>query len=471
MAISLRTGFLLAVLVSMWAGATLADDAAFNVRNYGAKGDKKASDQAAIQAAVDACAKAGGGDVVLSAGDYLSGTVRLASGVTLRLDKGATLWASTDPKDYQGGKSSGHLLVADKAQRVAVVGEGTINGQGTANYGSRWGAPETPAFRTGILLFTDCRDVTIRGVTILYSDAWTLHLKRCEGVTIDGVTIRNNPKRLNSDGIDPNSCKRVRITNCSIMAGDDCIVLKATEAFPCEDVVVTGCTLESTTAAIKLGTESVGDFRDIRFENCTVRNSPVGIGFYLKDGATMERVAAKNIKMEICDPKHHDVAPIFMDIEKRNPDSKVGRIRDVTFEDIDIRTGTGLLIQGMPESLIENLTLRNITVRVERPDDYAKRKKPVGGRRTTRDERDTCFARLPTYAAVANVKGLTLENFSVLVTAEAMKAFPRSALALRNVQGGVVRGVRREPPEGADGPPAVDVQDCREVRVVPDTPQ
>ena len=86
MAISLRTGFLLAVLVSMWAGATLADDAAFNVRNYGAKGDKKASDQAAIQAAVDACAKAGGGDVVLSAGDYLSGTVRLASGVTLRLE-------------------------------------------------------------------------------------------------------------------------------------------------------------------------------------------------------------------------------------------------------------------------------------------------------------------------------------------------------------------------------------------------
>ncbi|MCX5684540.1 MAG: glycosyl hydrolase family 28 protein [Planctomycetota bacterium] len=407
----------------------------------------------------------------MSAGDYLSGTLRLASGVTLRIDKGATLWASTDPKDYQGSKTSGHFLVADKVQRVAVVGEGTINGQGTADYGARWGAPDKPAFRTGILLFTECTDVTIRGVTVLYSDSWTLHLKRCEGVTIEGVTIRNNPKRLNSDGIDPNSCKRVRITNCNITTGDDSIVLKATEAFPCEDVVVTGCTLESTTAAIKLGTESVGDFRDIRFENCTIRNSPVGVGFYLKDGATMERVVAKNIKMEMCDPTYHDVAPIFMDIEKRRPDSKIGRIRDVTMENIDIRTGTGLLIQGMPESLIENLTLRNITVRVDRPDDYAKRKKPVGGNRTTHDERDTCFARLPSYAAIANVKGLTLEGLSVIIAGEAMKAFPRSALVLRNVEGGVVRGVRREPAEAAGAPPALDTQGCREVRVESDTPK
>jgi len=472
-----RVGLFPAVLVALYAAVAFAADApataapaAFSVRDYGAKGDKQTNDQRAIQAAIDACAKAGGGEVVLPAGDYLSGTLKLASGVTLRLDKGATLWASTDPKDYEG-KRSGHLLVADKARRVAVVGEGTINGQGAADYGARWGAPDAPAFRTGILLFTECSDVTIRGVTILYSDAWTLHLKRCENVAIDGVTIRNNPKRLNSDGIDPNSCKRVRITNCNVTAGDDCIVLKATEAHPCEDVVVTGCTLESMTAAMKLGTESVGDFRDIRFENCTIRNSPVGVGFYLKDGATMERVIAKNIKMEMCDPTYHDVAPIFMDIEKRNRDSKIGRIRDVTFEDIDIRTGTGLLIQGMPESPIANLTLRNITVRVDRPDDYANRKKPVGGRRTTRDQRDTCFARLPSYAAVANVKGLTVEGLSVLVTSEAMKAFPRSALVLRIVDGGVIRGVRREPPDGADAPPALDMQDCRDVRIERDLPK
>jgi polygalacturonase len=438
----------------------------FNVRDYGAKGDKQTNDQKAIQAAIDACAKAGGRTVRLPPGDYLSGTIRLRSKVMLYLDKGATLWASTDPAHYEG-RSSGHLLVADDAGDVGVCGEGTINGQGTADYGDRWGAPDKPAFRTGILLFTKCRDVDIRGVTILYSDAWTLHLKRCENVTIEGVTIRNNPRRLNSDGIDPNSCKHVRISNCTITAGDDCIVLKATEAYPCEDVVVTGCTLETTCAALKLGTESAGDFRDIRFENCTIRNSPVGLGFYLKDGATMERVTARNLKMDICDPSRHDVAPLFMDIEKRNPDSRIGRIRDVTFEDIDIRAGSGLLLQGMPESPIENLALKNITLRVDRADDYAQRKKPVGGRRTTRDERDTCFARLPSYAAVAHVKGLTIEGLSVLVSGEAFKAFPRSALAARQVQGGAIRGVRRETPEGAAGAPVMDLQDCRNVRVEP----
>ncbi|MBE3096352.1 MAG: glycoside hydrolase family 28 protein [Planctomycetes bacterium] len=438
----------------------------FNVRDYGAKGDKQADDQKAIQAAIDACAKAGGRTVRLPPGDYLSGTLHLRSHTMLYLDKGATLWASTDPAHYEG-KTSGHLLVADNATDVGVYGQGTINGQGTADYGARWGAPDKPAFRTGILLFTQCRDVDIRGVTILYSDAWTLHLKRCENVTIEGVTIRNNPKRLNSDGIDPNSCKRVRISNCTIIAGDDCIVLKATEPYPCEDVVVTGCTLETTCAALKLGTESVGDFRDIRFENCTIRNSPVGLGFYLKDGATMERVTARNLKMEICDPSYHDVAPLFMDIEKRNPDSKVGTIRDVTLENIDIRAGSGLLLQGMPESPIENLVLRNITLRVDRADDYATRKKPVGGRRTTRDERDTCFARLPSYAAVAHVKGLTIDGLRVLVSNEAMQAFPRSALAARGIEGGVVRGVCRETPEAAAGPPVMDLQDCRGVRLAP----
>jgi hypothetical protein len=454
---------LLAVLVSAACILAGCAPAAFNVRDFGARGDKRSLDQAAIQAAVDACTKAGGGTVRLPPGNYLSGTIRLASGVTLHLARGATLWASTDPAHYEG-RSSGHLLVADGAERVAVLGEGTINGQGTADYGSRWGAPEKPAFRTGVLLFTGCRGVAIRGVTVLYSDAWTLHMKRCEDVVVDRVTIRNNPHRLNSDGIDPNMCKNVRISNCDITAGDDCIVLKATEAHPCENVTVTGCRLESTAAALKLGTESVGDFRDIRFADCTVRGAPVGVGFYLKDGATMERVTVANLKMEVCDPSNHAVAPLFMDIEKRSADSKVGRIRDVTFENIDIHTGSGILIQGMPESLIENVTLRNIRLRVDRPDDYARRAKPVGGRRTTHDERDTCFARLASYVTVAHARNLVCENVSVVISPEAYRQFPRSAFMGRDIDGAEFRGVRRQPPGEPGGQPVLQLQDCRNVR-------
>jgi polygalacturonase len=437
---------------------------AYNIRDFGAKGDRKTNDQKAIQAAVDACVKAGGGTVTAPPGDYLSGAIRLSSGVTLRLEQGATLWASTDPAHY-AGKTSGHLLTAENAERIAVIGPGTINGQGTADYGDRWGAPDKPAFRTGILLFTGCRDVSIRDLTVLYSDAWTLHLKRCENVVIDGVTIKNNYRRLNSDGIDPNSCKNVRISNCHLSAGDDCIVLKATEPYPCENVRVENCVLESAASALKLGTESVGDFRDISFTKCTIRNSPTGIGFYCKDGGTMERIRFSDITLETAPAVNRTVTPLFIDIEKRNPDSKVGRVRQVTFENIAIRTGSGILLQGMPESPLEDLTLRNITLRVDKPDAYAKRSKPVGGRRTTKDERDTCFARLPSYAAVAHVKNLTVDNFRVEIADEAFKQYDRSALAGRRIEGGTVRGVTRQPGPQPAGQPVVDLQDCRQVTV------
>jgi hypothetical protein len=195
-----------------------------------------------------------------------------------------------------------------------------------------------------------------------------------------------------------------------------------------------------------------------------IRNSPVGVGLYLKDGAVMEKITAANLKMEICGPAFHDVAPLFIDIERRNPDSKAGKVRDVTFRDIEITAGTGLLLQGMPESPIENLTLSNITLHVEKADDYAKRKKPVGGRRTTHDERDTCFARLPAYAAVAWVKGLTVDNFQVRIGAEASKAYDRSALAVRHVEGGTLRGVRRVPAPEPGALPDVDLRECRDLK-------
>jgi hypothetical protein len=153
-----------------------------------------------------------------------------------------------------------------------------------------------------------------------------------------------------------------------------------------------------------------------------------------------------------------------MDIEKRNPDSKIGTIRRVTFEDIDIRTGTGLLLQGMPESPIEDLTLRNITVRVDKADDYAKRRKPVGGNRTTHDERDFCYARLPCYAAIAHVKGLTLENVKFMISEEASKQYDRAGACLREIDGATISGVTRTPKPEAGRARTLDLQSCRNLR-------
>jgi len=440
----------------------------WNVQEFGAVGDRTTHDRAAIQATIDACAQAGGGTVLLPPGDYLSGSLRLHSHVTLYLEAGATLWASTDPAHYAGRHDyersgrllDGTLLQAEDAEHVSIIGEGTIHGQGTADYGARWGQPDRPSFRTGILLFERCRQVAIRGVTVLYSDSWTLHLKRCETVFIDGITIHNNPRRLNSDGIDPNSCRDVHISNCHILAGDDCIVLKSTEPYPCQNVVVTNCTLETTCTAIKLGTESFGDFSDVLVSNCTIRNTRTGIGFYLKDGATMERISLSNLSLETED------YPIFMDVERRYPDSKVGTIRDVSLRDLTIRTSGGALIQGMPGSPIQNLALYNLSLRVEQPLDYSGRSKPKGSARISPDARDTIYARQPAYVTLAHVQGLTVDGLQVLTSPEAFQAYPRAAFSGHELEDAVLRHIRRQPAQVEAGPPVVALHNCRRVRQI-----
>ena len=217
----------------------------------------------------------------------------------------------------------------------------------------------------------------------------------------------------------------MKISRCHIVCGDDAIVLKSTEPLPCEDIEVSDCVLESATAGLKIGTESKGDFRNIRFRNCKIVNTPVGVGLYIKDGAVVQNVVAENIEMSLSGPTHHTTVPLFIDIEKRNADSKIGAVRDVVFRDIHITGGAGVLLQGMPESLLQNVTLKDITFDSKDVQDYAKRSKPVGGHRTTRDARDTLYARAATWAAVANVKGLIVDGFHVNIAAEDSKRFPR----------------------------------------------
>lgn len=445
----------------------------YNIVEFGAKNDKQINSRAAIQSAIDACAQAGGGTVYFPAGNYLSGTIRLRSHVTLHLDAGATLWASTTQSDYtetndpenSGRFLVGSLIVARDADHIGIEGAGVIHGQGIADYGARWGNAEILPFRTGIVYFHHCRHVMIRGVTILFGDAWTIHLQRCENIFIDGVTILNNPHRLNSDGIDPNSCRNVHISNCHIVAGDDCIVLKSTEPYPCENIVVTNCTLETTCCAVKIGTESFGDFRHLHFSNCTIRNTARGIGIYVKDGATVEQVTFSGISFEVIrDDTARDIFPIFMDIEKRTADSRVGKIRDVTMRDIHIRANCGILIQGMPSSPIENLTMQNVVVRVENPQDYSSRTKSRGGKRSgPGDERDTLHARQPAYLTLAHVKGLVLDNIDVLMSEEDWAKYERSAVCGCELENGVLRNIRRQPAGKNEQVPAVALHNCRSV--------
>lgn len=200
----------------------------WDVTELGAKGDKQTNSGPAIQAAIDQCAAAGGGTVFVPAGNYLCGQLALKSNVTLHIEAGATLWVSPKKEDYSKGN---RFLFAEGQGNVTIEGRGTIHGTGEADLArKKTDKPEQrPEFRVGILELVRCRDVTIRDVTVRFSDSWTFDLERCENVVIDGVSILNNYYRVNADGIDPVSCKSVRISNCHIVAGDDCIVCKTRE--------------------------------------------------------------------------------------------------------------------------------------------------------------------------------------------------------------------------------------------------
>jgi len=440
----------------------------WNVKDHGARGNKQTNDTAAIQAAIDKCAGAGGGTVYVPAGDYRCGQLHVKTGVTLHVEAGATLWVSPDQADYRRGN---RFLFAEDQNDITIQGRGTIHGTGRDDLNRKRGdTTPRPDWRVGILDFTGCKNVTIRDITVRYSDSWTFDLERCENVVIDGVSILNNYYRVNADGIDPVSCKSVRISNCHIVAGDDCIVCKTRAGAPCEDIVITNCVLESIATAVKIGTESPSDFRNILVSNCVIRNSTVGIGLYLKDGGTAERISFSNCTIEtIRQPEHagaslqNAIYPIFVDIEKRREESRIGRIRDLNFSDITVVSDNGILIQGMSKGRIENVSLRNVTMRVDRAFDYSQRKKHVGGStEETEDRRRTIYAQQPSYVTLANIDGLTVSGLRVSIPDEVFARYNRSALSLHNVSDAVVSDVRRQPAGTGSDVPVVMMEDCRD---------
>ena len=469
-----------AVLFALLLFAPSLRAATFNVRDYGARGDRRSNDAKAIQAAIDACCRAGGGAVCLPPGDYLSGMIRLRTRVTLRLENGATLWASPRAEDYVRSSHVGrgvnviyYLIVADDQEHVVLEGDGVVRGVGQADLMRRPGNKDVmPPFQIGTLFFDRCRNASVRNLNFRDSGCWTLHFFRCDEVFVEGVSIVNNYFRTVTDGIDPDSCRNVHITNCHISTGDDCICLKTRSDHPCRDVVVSNCTLESNSTAIKLGTESEGDFSDVRVDNCTIRNSAVGVGIYIKDGAAAERISFSNLSIrtlddpsQVTDSCRNASYPIFVDIERREEASPIGAVRDLTFRNIQIHSDKGILLQGMAESVLENVRLENITLRVDRGADYSQRRKRGGGKSNASDDRLTRYARDESYLTVAHVRGLLVDSVRLFVDDRVFDAFPRSALSVHEAETGTLRSIGRTPPGKEGGQPVVRLHNCREMLV------
>lgn len=360
-----------------------------SVKEFGAKGDGQTLDTQAIQKAIDSANSHGGGTVFFPAGKYLSGTLFLKDHVSIYLDAGSVLLGSTNLEDYPvtickyrsytDNYTERSLIHAERVQHVSILGRGIVDGQGAVF--ARLQTRADPAYkkRPYLFRFIECKNVMVRGVTIVNSPMWVQHYLACEDVVIDGIRV-NSEVAGNNDGIDIDSCDGVRIANCNIRSGDDSIVLKATSARPCKDVVVTNCVLSSRCNAFKLGTESNGGFENITFSNSAIHNTGnAAVTLQMVDGGRLQRVCVNNIVIKNCG------TAIFVRLGNRarpflseGPGGArgtwkwgrkekmirpgIGSLRGVTISNIQA-TGigvTGCSISGIPNHPVEDITLDNI---------------------------------------------------------------------------------------------------------------
>jgi polygalacturonase len=302
----LLAGALLALLLTAPASAK----GTFNVARFGAKGDGTTLDTASIQRAIDSAAKVGG-TVVFPAGTFLTGSIFVKTGVTLKVDKGVTLLGSQNIADYPVMQTRiagietrwpAALVNVYEQKHAAIVGEGTIDGDGKVFWDSYWTlrkayeprglrwASDYDAQRPRLVQVYKSSQVKVGGGLLLRrSGFWTLHICFSDNVIVDGVVIRNNEGGLgpSTDGIDIDSSRKVLVQHADIDVNDDALCMKAGRdsdglrvARPTEDVIVRDSIVRSAAAGLTFGSETSGGFRNIEAYRITVEGKvPVGILF------------------------------------------------------------------------------------------------------------------------------------------------------------------------------------------------
>lgn len=365
----------------------------YNVKDYGAKGDGINIDSTGIQRAIDACAENGGGTVFIPAGTYVCGTMHLKSHVHILFEKAALILGSKNIKDFDPleenpsnnlyqdlSHSYFHhsLFHADNVHDIAMTGFGRIDMQ------SEWEVVEDWCRACKIIAFKECTDVVIRDLNMKNATDLAVYLAGCEYVTISGLSMA-----VHVDGISPDCCKNVTISDCFVDSGDDAIVPKCSYTLgrfkDMENLTISNCVVRSTASAIKFGTESNSAFRNITVTGCTIYDTRLkGIALQACDGAVIEGISISNITMR------NVGNPLLMMVlnRARGPEgTKVGEIKNVSISNVII-TGPypesyeatmaqnakdyyennltirqdyyPFIMTGQPDSIIKNISLSNI---------------------------------------------------------------------------------------------------------------
>jgi parallel beta-helix repeat protein len=447
-----------------------------NVKSFGAKGDGKTVDSPAINAAIEAAARLGGGTVYFPTGIYLSASIRLKSNIALYLENGAVIeavdWTIAkydlpEPNEAAGNyQDFGHshwqnsLIWGIGLENVSIVGSGLIHGKGL-NCGFNRFAGETdgkkykdggPGEGNKAIALRECRNVVLRDFSILHGGHFGILATGVSNMLIDNLKIDTN-----RDGMDIDACNNVRITNCTVNSPwDDGICLKASyglaKVWHCENITISDCYVcgsydegsvldgtfkrsspeykSYTTGRIKLGTESNGDFRNIAITNC-VFDGCRGLALESVDGSHIEDITISNITMR-------DVAndPIFIRLgaRLRGPNNPpVGSIKRVNISNIVVHNADGWFastITGLPDHPVEDISLSNLQIETR-----------GGGRKDQRDlvppenpakyPEPGMFGEVPAYGFfLRHVKGITMDH----VKTAYIKPEARYAMVLEDIQ-------------------------------------
>jgi len=377
----------------------------FDVTRFGAKGDGITDDAAAIQKAIDRAAGTGGTVVFPSGKTFLSGPLELKSRVEYRFEPGTVLRASPDESLYTRsafGENRGEGMCwiwARDAEDISITGTGRIDGNGVAfmaeeiedSYNLK---PLVDNFdpRPHLMTLYGVRGLRIRDVTLANSAYWTVHLGGCCDVVIDGVTIANNLKIRNGDGIDIDHSRKVRISNCFIESGDDSICLKnrreLSDFGPCEDIVVQNCVMESRSCAVKFGSENVDRIANVLIDNCIIRGGNRALGIQNRDEGTITHVVFSNILIGTrfySDTWWGKAEPIYVTAfprkNARNKDGNwrfppgategsCGEVSDIVFRNIRCVCENGVFVSGDTQDKVHDITFEAVDIQFLRQSEY-----------------------------------------------------------------------------------------------------
>ena len=377
----------------------------FTITDFGAIGDGKTVNTAAIQKALDSCAAAGGGTVIVPAGVFVTGTIWLRSHVELHIESGGVLLGSPNLDDYCADDAfpqdrickpeqwnGAHLVLGVEIEDATISGPGTIDGNASAFFDddniivhstSAWSfgfilAKDKKRLRPGqMIYFCESQSIRVQNLNLRNSTCWSLLFHGCADVIATGLDINNAINHANTDGIDIDCCQRVVVSDCIICTGDDAITLRGSyahlknEKLPCEDIAITNCVLDTSVCAFRIGVGN-GTIRHATISNINIRRAHSG--FLIQSGYWEPSTGVAISDISIDNIHAHFVY---------NPVSIVAGVKTTTaqIEDIFISNFNGIchgsiIIKGNDNTRPRHIVMRGLDFKVidsptpNHPDEF-----------------------------------------------------------------------------------------------------